>query len=326
MSATNEFDVIIIGAGPIGLACGIEAVRAGLSHLILEKGCIVNSIFHFPTNMTFFSTSDRLEIGAVPFVSHGERPTRREALEYYRRVVQSWNLAVRTYERVDAVTPDGARYRVASEKGTTTARAVIVATGFYDTPNPLGVPGEELAKVRHYYDEPHPYVYRDVAVVGGANSAVQVALETFRHGSRVTLVVKKAALDDSVKYWLRPDIENRIREGSITALFNSTIRRIEPDRILVDTPDGRRTLPNDFVFAMTGYRPDFDFLQRIGLAFPAVAKGTPPFDPDSFETALPNLYLAGVVCGGMDTSQWFIENARDHAPRIVQRILARSGA
>jgi len=320
----ENVDIIIVGAGPIGLTCGIEAVRQGMSHLIFDRGCIVNSVFHFPTNMTFFSTSERLEIGNVPFVSHGERPTRREALEYYRRVVQSWGLHVHPYEPVMDIEPQkGHGFLVRTSRGHYPARRVIISTGFYDLYNPLDVPGEDLHKVRHYYDEPHPYVYRDLAVIGGANSAVQVALETWRAGARVTMIVREAELGTSVKYWLRPDVENRIREGAITAYFNSTVREIRPDSLDIVTPEGRVTVPNDFVFAMTGYRPDFEFLKRVGIAVTDAPHFAPVHDSDTLETNVPDLFLAGVVCGGMNTSRWFIENARDHAARIFHAIAAR---
>ncbi|MBN2432825.1 MAG: YpdA family putative bacillithiol disulfide reductase [Acidobacteria bacterium] len=320
----DKVDIIIVGAGPIGLTCGIEAERRGLTHLIFDKGCIVNSIFHFPINMTFFSTSERLEIGNIPFVSHGERPTRREALEYYRRVVQAWGLNVRTYEQVTDLHPQKGRgFRVDTPRGHYIARRIIISTGFYDIPNLLNVPGEELPKVRHYYDEPHPYVYRSLAVIGGANSAVQVALETYRAGARVTMIVRESELGASVKYWLRPDIENRISEGSITVYFNSIVREIHPDSLVIATPEGLVTLPNDFVFAMTGYRPDFEFLRRIGVEITPPPDSRPVHDPDTLESNVRDLFLAGVVCGGVNTSRWFIENARDHADRIFDTIAAR---
>ncbi|HFB67567.1 MAG TPA: YpdA family putative bacillithiol disulfide reductase, partial [Calditrichae bacterium] len=233
----SAYDVIIIGGGPIGLACGIEARKRGFSHLILEKGCLVNSVFHFPTNMTFFSTSERLEIGDVPFISHGEKPTRREALEYYRRVTAHWNLNVHTYEAAKKLQGQFPEFVVESERATYSAKAVIVATGFYDQPNLLHVPGEDLPKVKHYYDEPHPYVFQHVAVIGGGNSAVDVALETFRRGAAsVTMIVREPALKSTIKYWVRPDIENRIKEGSIRAYFNSEVVEIRPKEIDVRTP------------------------------------------------------------------------------------------
>ncbi|MDX2283741.1 MAG: YpdA family putative bacillithiol disulfide reductase [Bacteroidia bacterium] len=327
MPATPPFsaplDVLIIGGGPIGLACGIEAVKQGLSVLIVEKGCLVNSIYRYPANMTFFSTSERIEIGGAPFVSHGPRPTRREALEYYRRVKTLWNLPVHTYEEVTDVldAPDG--FRVQTSKGEYLARFVVVATGFFGQPNPLGVPGEDLPKVRHYYDEPYPYADQRVIVVGAANSAVDVALEVWRKGAEVTLVVRGESINPRVKYWIRPDIENRIQEGSIKAWFNSQIMAIRPEEVDLITPEGLLTLPNDFVLAMTGYRPDFGFLARIGLLL-AEGPGCLPWrDERSFESNRPGVFLAGTVCGGMLTSKWFIENSIGHAATVMAEIAAR---
>ena len=311
----NKFDVIIIGAGPIGLACGIEAVKRKFSHLIIEKGCLVNSIFHYPANMTFFSTSDRLEIGDVPFVSHGDKPTRREALEYYRRVKGSWNLNVNTYEKVLDINGESGNYSVVTNKGNYFCRYVILATGFYDFPNYLDIPGESLPKVKHYYNEAHPYAYLKIAVVGAANSAVDVALETYRRGSEVTMVIRENEIKESVKYWVRPDIINRIKEGSIKAYFNSNLVEIRENEVDIQTPDGLITIPNDFVFAMTGYHSDFDFLEKIGIEISPNEK-SPCFNTDTFETNKEGIFLAGVVCGGMDTGKLFIENSRYHAVNI----------
>ena len=315
-SSEKKYDVLIVGAGPIGLACGIEARRRNLGHIIIDKGCLVNSIFHYPTNMTFFSTSDRLEIGEVPFISHGIKPTRREALEYYRRVVGSWKLNVNTYERVIRITGKMNNFRVETEKNTYAARMIIVATGYYDNPNLLLIPGEDLPKVKHYYDEPHPYAYRKIAVIGGANSAVDVALELFRVGAQVTMVVREDTLWQGIKYWVKPDIENRISEGSIKAYFNSTVETISEKSIKIKTPEKLITLENDFVFAMTGYHPDFDFLKKIGVQLESDQYLSPNHDTATFETNRPGLFLAGVVCGGMETSRLFIENSREHAIRI----------
>jgi thioredoxin reductase (NADPH) len=305
-----------VGAGPIGLACGIEARRRNLNHIIIDKGCLVNSIFHYPTNMTFFSTSDRLEIGEVPFISHGTKPTRREALEYYRRVVGAWKLNVKTYERVINITGKMNRFQVETEKNNYAARIIIIATGYYDNPNLLMIPGEDLPKVKHYFDEPHPYAYRKVVVIGGANSAVDVALELFRVGALVTMVIREDALWQGIKYWAKPDIENRISEGSIKAYFNSTVQQINEESIRIKTPQKLITLENDFVFAMTGYHPDFDFLKRIGVQLESDQHLSPNHDADTFETNRSGLFLAGVVCGGMETSRLFIENSREHAIKI----------
>ena len=259
----KTFDVIIIGAGPIGLCCGIEAVKNNLSHLIIEKGCLVNSIYHYPTNMVFFSTSDRLEIGDIPFVSHGDKPTRREALEYYRRVKNSWSLNVNTFEEVISIQRAQDLFTVTTNKEKYSSRFIIISTGYYDNPNLLNVPGENLPKVKHYFDEAHPYAYQKVLIVGGGNSAVDVALETFRKGSEVTMVIKEDKLKDGIKYWVRPDIDNRIKEGSIKAFFNSEVIRIEENNVEIKTPNGNVFIPNDFVFAMTGYHPNFDFLKKV---------------------------------------------------------------
>jgi thioredoxin reductase (NADPH) len=322
-SSEKKYDVLIVGAGPIGLACGIEARRRNLSHIVVDKGCLVNSIFHYPINMTFFSTSDRLEIGEVPFISHGTKPTRREALEYYRRVVSAWKLNVKTYERVINISGEMNNFQVETEKNSYLARMVIVATGYYDNPNLLMIPGEELPKVKHYYDEPHPYAYRKVVVIGGANSAVDAALELFRVGAQVTMVVREDSLWQGIKYWVKPEIENRINEGSIKAYFNSTVQKISEKSIEIKTPVKLITLENDFVFAMTGYHPDFDFLKKIGVQLESDQYLSPNHDTETFETNRPGLFLAGVVCSGMETSRLFIENSREHAIKIFDYLQKR---
>jgi len=314
------YNVLIVGAGPIGLACGIEAVKQNLSYLILEKGCLVNSLFHYPTNMTFFSTSDRLEIGGVPFVSHGDKPTRRESLEYYRRVKDAWKLKVNSFEKVVSIKKNLNQFEVKSEKNNYTAKKIIIATGFYDHPNQLNVPGEELPKVKHYFDEAHPYAYLKIAVIGGGNSSVDAALETFRRGSEVTMIVREDKLKDSVKYWVRPDIDNRINEGSIKAYFNSELIDIRTNEIDIQSPDGIVTIENDFILAMTGYHPDFDFLKSIGIEINQSSEMDPVFDPETFETNVEGIFLAGVVCGGMETGKWFIENSRYHPKKIFDKI------
>ncbi len=314
------FDIIIIGAGPIGLACGIEAFKRNLTHLIIEKGCLVNSIFYYPTNMTFFSTSERLEIGEVPFVSHGDKPTRREALEYYRRVKHSWNLNVNTYEAVKEINKTAVGFEVVTGKGKYTGRKIIMATGFYDNPNYMNIPGEELPKVMHYFSEAHPYAYLNLVVVGAANSAVDVALETYRRGAKVTMVIREDRIKDNVKYWVRPDIENRIKEGSIKAYFNSNLLSIREKEVDIKTPEEKITIENDFVFAMTGYHSDFTLLEKAGIKMKDDEDRIPEFDENTFETNVKGIYLAGVVCGGMDTRKLFIENSRFHAVKIFDDI------
>src|SRR5690606_36623548 len=316
------YDVIIIGAGPIGLACGIEAKKAGLEYLIIEKGCLVNSLYNYPLNMMFFSTSERLEIGNVPFISHQPKPNRFEALEYYRRVCSSWELDVRLYERVESVEKKADIFEVETIKGKYRSRAVVLALGFYDLPFLLNVPGEDLPKVRHYYDEPHPYYLQRVVVVGAANSAVEVALETYRKGAEVTMVIRESGIRDTVKYWVRPDIENRIKEGSIKAYFNSQVLRITPETVVIRTPAGDIAIGTDFVAAMTGYKPAFEFMDRCGVQFQNVEFRTPECDEATMETNVPGLYLAGMVCGGLKTNKWFIENSRVHA-EVIMNNLAR---
>lgn len=289
--------------------------------MIADKGCLVNSIYNYPANMTFFSTSDRLEIGEVPFISHNPKPTRPEALEYYRRVTTSWKLDVRLYEPVESVERKGEHFVIATSKNVFEARNVILATGFYDLPYLLNVPGEELPKVRHYYTESHPYFGMKIAVVGAANSAVDVALETYRKGAaEVTMVIREGEIRDTVKYWVKPDIENRIKEGSIKAFFKSQITAIREGEIDVVTPDGVKTLENDFVLAMTGYQPNFAFLKSMGIEIGTDEFLTPVHNPETMETNVPGLFLAGVICGGLKTNKWFIENSRIHAEVIMEGI------
>ena len=314
-------DVCIIGAGPIGICCGIEAKKANLSYLIIDKGCLVNSLYNYPKNMTFFSTSDRLEIGDVPFISHNTKPTKSEALEYYRRVVSSWKLDVNLYEEVMDIEKKDLFY-IKTTKGEYTAKKVILSTGFYDLPYKLNVPGENLNKVKHYYDEPHPYFGMKIAVVGAANSAVDVALETYRKGAKeVTMIVRESNLSETVKYWVKPDVENRIEEGNIKAYFNSNITKIEETKIYVNTPDGELEIENDFVLAMTGYQPNFLFLTKLGIKLGDDEYSTPVHDSKTMQTNIEGVYLAGVICGGLKTNKWFIENSRDHGNLIISHIL-----
>ena len=314
-------DVVIIGAGPIGLCCAIEAKRNNLSYVVIDKGCLVNSLYNYPKNMTFFSTSDKLEIGEVPFISHNAKPTKSEALEYYRRVVSSWELDINLYEEVKDIKKKD-DFEVTTDNGNYSAKKIILSTGFYDLPYKLDVPGEDLPKVKHYYDEPHPYFGMKVAVVGAANSAVDVALETYRKGAKeVTMIVREPSLSESVKYWVKPDVENRIKEGSIKSFFSSNIKEITRESIHINTPDGDVTIENDFVLAMTGYQPDFSFLKKIGIEIGDDEHKTPVHDPDTMMTNVDGIYLAGVICGGLKTNKWFIENSRDHSKIIVGDIL-----
>ncbi|UII28144.1 YpdA family putative bacillithiol disulfide reductase [Fulvivirga maritima] len=312
------YDVLIIGAGPIGLACGIEAKKAGLEYVIIDKGCLVNSVFNYPLGMTFFSTSEKLEIGGVPFVSHLNKPNRFEALEYYRRVTMNYELNVKLYEEVKTtVKGEDGIFTITTAKGTYTSKAIILATGFYDIPYLMNVPGEDLPKVMHYYKEPHPYIGQKIIVVGAANSAVDVALETYRKGADVTMVVRESGILDTVKYWVRPDIENRIAEKSIKSYFNSQITEIRPYEVDIMTPDGPKTLENDYVMAMTGYKPNFSFMEAMGIEFQDDQFNTPKYNDQTQESNVENIYLAGVVCGGLKTNKWFIENSRVHAEVII---------
>lgn len=321
----SHFSVIIVGGGPIGLACAIEAQKNNISYLVLEKGCLVNSLYHYPVNMTFFSTSDRLEIGNVPFVSNNAKPTRNESLEYYRRVTQNFNLNIHLFEQVlrvdrSPVTEHSSEFHIQTNKFSYTCDKVIIATGFYDIPYLLHVPGEELPKVTHYYSDPHFYAFQDVVVVGAMNSAVDAALETYRKGARVTMVIKGDAIGSRVKYWVKPDIENRIKEGSINAYFNASVKAIREHEVDIETPDGLVTLKNDWVIAATGYQPNLDFLEKTGIQLSNDEVRSPAINPDTHETNIPGIYLAGVICGGMNTHRLFIENSREHAVMIFNDI------
>ena len=317
----KEFDVVILGAGPIGLACAIACVEKNVSYIIIEKGALVNSIYNYPLNMTFFSTSEKLEIGDVPFISHNPKPTRSEALEYYRRVALHWKLDIRLYEKVESAVEAGGSYSVSTSKGKYQTKNIIVATGFYDIPNLMNVPGEDLPKVHHYYKEPHIYFGQKIIVIGAANSAVDVAMETWRKGADVTMVIRDESIRDSVKYWIKPDIENRIIEGSIKAYFNASIKSISEHTATIETIDGVEiVLDNDFVLAMTGYLPDFNLLKSFGILLNNDEYTTPTYDMQTMETNRKGIYLAGVICGGLKTNKWFIENSRIHATMIVDAI------
>lgn len=322
---TETLDLVIVGAGPIGLACGIAAQKANLKYVILEKGCLVNSIFNYPLNMTFFSTADRLEIGELPFPSIHPKPNRAEALEYYRRVADTKNLQINLFEEVTGINPVDELYEVTSAKSTYRAHHVIISVGFYDIPKLLEIPGEDLPKVRHYYFDPHYYYRQKVLVVGANNSSADVALETWRKGAEVTMVIRESELG-RIKYWTKPDLQNRITEGSIKAYFNSSLVAIRETEVDILTPEGPLTLANDYVMAMTGYQPNFDFLRKIGITLSPDYKRYPYYHPETMETNLKGIFLAGVICGGMDTHVWFIENSRVHADQILNTILARRSA
>lgn len=317
----NTYDLIIIGGGPTGINCGIAATEAGLSHLVLEKGVLVNSIYHFPANMTFFSTSKLLEIGHTPFISHGDKPTRREALEYYRRLIEKYQLNIKYFEEVLGIhRNEDLLYEVQTTKGMYFANSIVIATGFYDTPRLLNVPGEDLPKVKHYFDDPHPYVGQKVLVIGARNSACDVALETYYKGAEVTMAVRGESIYDKVKYWILPNIENRIKEGSIKAYFKTEVVEIRPQEVVLKGPEGVFTIENDFVLAMTGYQPNYPFLRQLGIEIEPEGDLLPVHNPETLETNLPNVYLAGVVCAGARINKLFIENTRDHGEVIAQRV------
>ncbi|MGB4772319.1 MAG: YpdA family putative bacillithiol disulfide reductase [Chitinophagaceae bacterium] len=366
---TENYDVVIIGAGPIGLACAIACTKRKLSYVVIEKGALVNSLFNYPLNMTFFSTSERLEIGDVPFISHNPKPTRDEALEYYRRVALHWRVNLRLFERVLSVSPfekvevggwkledsltstfhlPTSTFQVKTDKSTYKANNIVISTGFYDIPNLLNIPGEDLPKVHHYYKEPHLYFGQKIVVVGAANSAVDVALECYRKGAEVTMVIRELAIGDNVKYWVKPDIENRIKSGEVKAYFNANLVEITQQTVHIrwkleggswqhsassnfqPPPSnytdgvGEITLENDFVLAMTGYQPDFTFLRSMGVELdPTDGLNIPVHNRETMETNVPGVFLAGVICGGMQTNKWFIENSRVHADMVAETIAGR---
>ena len=324
MEEKNIYDVIIIGGGPIGLACAIRAKKAGLKYLILEKGVLVNSLFNYPVNMTFFSSSERLEIGGVPFVSNNVKPTRSEALEYYRRIVTSYDLDIHLFEKVLEIKRSGKNFRIKTSRSDYKSSNLIMAMGFYDIPYLLNVKGEDLPKVKHYYDDPHFYAFQNVLTVGAANSAIDAALETWRKGAKVTMVIRGDKISDRVKYWVKPDIDNRIKEGSIKAYFNSEIKEIRENEVDIKTPDGIVTVENDWVLAMTGYKPNLKFLQDSGIKISDDDVCKPDYSEKNYETNVKGIYLAGVICGGMNTHRLFIENSREHAVKIIKDIVRKS--
>jgi thioredoxin reductase (NADPH) len=317
----NLLDVLIIGGGPIGLSCGLAAQQKGLKYIIIEKGSLVDSLYHYPANMTFFSTSEKLEIGAVPFVSNNNKPTRNEALEYYRRVALSANLSINLYEEVTDIKKTDDKFQINTSKDHYHTSNVIIATGFYGRPFLLNVPGEHLPNVTHYYNDPHIYAFQKVLVVGANNSAVDAALETYRKGASVTMVIRDEQVGERVKYWVRPDIINRIKEGSIKVYYNSTISAIREKEVDLNTPNGLLTIKNDWVIAMTGYQPDLSFLQKIGIKLSEDEIKKPEYNENTHETNVKGVFLAGVICGGMNTHSLFIENSRDHADRIMNQIV-----
>lgn len=316
-------DLVIIGAGPIGLACGIEAQKAGLSYVILEKGYLVNSIYHYPHSMTFFSTADKIEIGEVPFIAQNVKPNRSEALEYYRRVAMTFKLNIHLQEEVLSIQKLDDHFSLKSTREDYQAKQIVIATGFYDHANSMNIPGENLPKVQHYYQDAHPFFKRHVAVIGAANSAVDAALELYRKGAQsVTMIIRESEISERVKYWVRPDIINRINEGSITAYFDSECTGIEEEYLYVQHAGQELRLKNDNVLALTGYKPDYKLLIELGLQFSEDAIKQPIYNSETMESNITGLYLAGVICGGMQTNKWFIENSRVHAKVIVNHIVS----
>jgi thioredoxin reductase (NADPH) len=323
MTDIKNYDIIIIGGGPIGMACALYAKEKKLSYLVIEKGSLVNSLYNYPVNMTFFSTSERLEIGGVPFVSNNPKPTRSETLEYYRRVAIAASMNINLFEEALSVTKAANIFTVITSRQKYEAKNIIVSTGFYDIPFLLNVPGENLPKVTHYYKDPHFYAFQKVLVIGANNSAVDAALETYRKGASVTMVIRQAEIGKRVKYWVRPDIVNRIKEDSIKAYHNSTIKAIREKEVDIITPDGMVTIENDWVIAMTGYQPNLPFLHKLGINLSDDEIKKPFYNTDTHETNVPGIYLAGVICGGMDTHSLFIENSREHAIKIVDEIVKK---
>lgn len=317
---TNVYDLIIVGAGPIGLACAIEAKKNNLSYLLIEKGTLTNSLYNYPLYMTFFSTAERLEIGGIPFNCISPKPGRQEALEYYRNIHRYHQFNLHLYEEVENIKKENNIFQVQTSKTSYQSKQVILATGFYDHPILMDIPGESLPKVHHYYKEAHPYSFLDVVVIGANNSAVDAALECYRKGAKVTMVIRGKGFTDRLKYWVRPDIENRIAEGSIKAYYESTLQEVRENSVVIQTPKEKIELKNDVVLAMTGYQPNFDWLENIGIELSKDGLKTPTYNPETMETNVEGLFLAGVVCGGLQTNIWFIENSRIHAKQIINTI------
>ena len=331
MHSETSFDVLVVGAGPTGLACAIDAQNAGMNVVLVDKGCLCNSLFHYPAHMTFFTTPELLEIGNMPFSSPNQKPTRSEALEYYRKVAEHYSLDVRQYHLVDRVAGSDGDFAVHTtdrfgREQVFHAKKLIVSTGYYDLPNYLGIPGEDLSKVHHYYNEPHPYFGLNVLVIGGKNSAAIAALDLWRHGAKVTLVHRGAEMHPHVKYWILPDINNRVKNGEVAGYFRSTVQSITEDTVTLATPDGEKTLPNDFVFALTGYHPDFSFLERLGVQLDPENDRCPVVNPATLESNVAGIYLAGVIVAGERTNEIFIENGRFHGALIAGDLRAKMAA
>ncbi|QVY67246.1 YpdA family putative bacillithiol disulfide reductase [Polaribacter sp. Q13] len=320
----KNLDIVIVGGGPIGIACGLEAQKKGLTYVILEKGPIVNSVYNYPVNMQFFSSSEKLEIDEIPFISKEAKPRRSEALEYYRRIATSNKLNINLFEKVTSVSKVDNEFTIVSDKNSYKSKNIVIATGFYDIPNLLDVPGEDLPKVSHYYNDPHFYAGQKVAVIGASNSSVDAALECYRKGADVTLIIRGTEVGQRVKYWVRPDIINRIKEESIKVFYNSTVKEIAKDTITINTEKGIETLQNDFVLALTGYKPNFTLLDEIGVSFSEDANKIPTYNDETMETNVAGVYLAGVICGGMETHKWFIENSRIHAKMIIDNVVGKN--
>ena len=315
-------DLIIIGAGPIGLACGIEAKKNNLDYEIIDKGMLVNSIFNYPVNTTFFSTADKLEIGEIPFISHNVKPTRTEALEYYRRVCDSWKLNLSLYNEVSEILNKNSHFELKTQNGIMNSKKIIICTGFYDIPYLLNIPGEELNKVLHYYNESHPYYKMDVAIVGAGNSAVDVALDTYRKGANsVTMIIRETQIGENIKYWVRPDIINRIESNEINVFYESEILKIKEKTIIIKTKKETKEIKNDFVLAMTGYQPNYNILENLGIEILSDEFKTPVYNEDTMETNVKGVFVAGVICGGLKTNKWFIENSREHSQKILSQII-----
>lgn len=313
--------MLIIGGGPIGIACALECQKKNLDYVVLEKGALVNSLYNYPLNMTFFSTSEKLEIGGIPFITNNPKPHRDEALEYYRRVATSYNLKIQLYEKVQKIDKKNGLFNIISDKAKYISKNIVIATGFYDIPNTLNIPGEDLPKVSHYFKEAHPYVMQKTIIVGASNSSVDAALEIWQKGGDVTMIVRGPSIGERVKYWVKPNIENRIEEGSIKAYFNAELKEIKEHEVIITTPEGDKTIPNDFVVALTGYQPNLEFLKNIGISLSTDGNYFPEYNPETMESNVKGVYLAGVICGGMETHKWFIENSRIHAEIIASAIV-----